>query len=291
LHSNLAGMYLGRGEFDKALAEANAGIHHGPKIVRGYAIGANASIELNRPDEAKALINKALDQGLDSPLLHALRLYLALADADQTTQEKEMAWFSGKAEEPLALRHQANHAAALGRYKKAVEFYKRGEELARERTSDIDPRALLLQRLRTDALFGYCPTSSKRQPPVPPDVVALCGDVTAARKFSELSAIPSRVTSGPLAYVRGQVLLAEGRAKEASAIFADILSRKAANWGPEYPAAQVGLARAATRDGDADKARKAYESFFALWKNADSDIPLLAAARKEYAHLAKTSDL
>ena len=33
------------------------------------------------------------------------------------------------------------------------------------------------------------------------------------------------------------------------------------------------------------KARKAYEDFFALWKDADSDIPILKQAKAEYARL------
>jgi len=37
--------------------------------------------------------------------------------------------------------------------------------------------------------------------------------------------------------------------------------------------------------GDASKARAAYQDFFALWKGADPDIPVLKQAKKEYARL------
>lgn len=33
------------------------------------------------------------------------------------------------------------------------------------------------------------------------------------------------------------------------------------------------------------KARAAYENFLALWKDADADIPILIAAKLEYAKL------
>ena len=33
------------------------------------------------------------------------------------------------------------------------------------------------------------------------------------------------------------------------------------------------------------KARAAYQDFFALWKDAESDIPVLVAAKSEYAKL------
>ena len=34
-----------------------------------------------------------------------------------------------------------------------------------------------------------------------------------------------------------------------------------------------------------EKARKAYQDFFALWKDADADIPILKEAKAEYAKL------
>jgi hypothetical protein len=38
--------------------------------------------------------------------------------------------------------------------------------------------------------------------------------------------------------------------------------------------------------GDLGKSRTMYESFFDLWKDADFDIPILVAAKQEYAVLA-----
>jgi hypothetical protein len=51
------------------------------------------------------------------------------------------------------------------------------------------------------------------------------------------------------------------------------------------PLAQLGLARAYTLTGDAEKARAAYQDFLALWKDADLDLPILIAAKSEYAKL------
>jgi hypothetical protein len=52
-----------------------------------------------------------------------------------------------------------------------------------------------------------------------------------------------------------------------------------------YPLAQLGLGRAAAISGDSGKARKAYQDFFALWKIADPDLPVLLEAKKEYEQL------
>ena len=49
--------------------------------------------------------------------------------------------------------------------------------------------------------------------------------------------------------------------------------------------ARLGLARAYAVEGDTAKARVAYQDFFALWKDADPGIPILVAAKSEYAKL------
>jgi cytochrome c-type biogenesis protein CcmH/NrfG len=45
------------------------------------------------------------------------------------------------------------------------------------------------------------------------------------------------------------------------------------------------LARAYVLQGDAAKARAAYRDFLTLWKDADSDIPILNQAKAEHAKL------
>jgi hypothetical protein len=49
--------------------------------------------------------------------------------------------------------------------------------------------------------------------------------------------------------------------------------------------AHLGLARAYSLSGNTAKAKTAYQDFFTLWKDADSDIPLLIQAKAEYAKL------
>jgi hypothetical protein len=45
------------------------------------------------------------------------------------------------------------------------------------------------------------------------------------------------------------------------------------------------IARAYPLSGDTVKAINAYQDFFALWKDADPDIPIIIAAESEYAKL------
>jgi hypothetical protein len=52
-----------------------------------------------------------------------------------------------------------------------------------------------------------------------------------------------------------------------------------------YAQAQLGLARAYAMAGDKANAKKAYDAFFLTWKDADPDLPMLVAGKKEYAAL------
>ncbi len=54
---------------------------------------------------------------------------------------------------------------------------------------------------------------------------------------------------------------------------------------PYLAQVQLGLARAYAMGGDKPAAKKAYEAFFVTWKDADADLPMLVAAKKEYAAL------
>jgi len=45
------------------------------------------------------------------------------------------------------------------------------------------------------------------------------------------------------------------------------------------------LARTLAIQGNTAKAKAAYQDFLTLWKDADPDIPILIAAKSEYAKL------
>jgi hypothetical protein len=88
------------------------------------------------------------------------------------------------------------------------------------------------------------------------------------------------------AYLRAEALLAAHQGHAAAAEFQKLLEHPGvvAN-EPIGPLAHLGLARAYILSGDATNARTAYKDFFALWKDADSDVPVLKQAKAEYAKL------
>jgi eukaryotic-like serine/threonine-protein kinase len=87
-------------------------------------------------------------------------------------------------------------------------------------------------------------------------------------------------------YVRGIVHLRAREGREAATEFQKILSHGGVWYvAPEHALADVGLARALAAQGDFPGSRHAYQDFFALWKDADPDIPILKEAKAEYGKL------
>ncbi|MGH9773987.1 MAG: protein kinase domain-containing protein [Candidatus Acidiferrales bacterium] len=87
-------------------------------------------------------------------------------------------------------------------------------------------------------------------------------------------------------YVRAQAFLDSHQGKEAAAEYLKILDHRGLIvYEPIAPLAHLGLGRAYALQGDTARARTAYQDFFALWKDADPDIPILKQARAEYSKL------
>jgi tetratricopeptide (TPR) repeat protein len=87
-------------------------------------------------------------------------------------------------------------------------------------------------------------------------------------------------------YLRGEAFLAARKGVPAATEFQKILDHPGAVANEPIGAlAHLGLGRAYAVAGDSAKAKTAYQDFFALWKNADPDIPILQQAKAEYAKL------
>ncbi len=105
--------------------------------------------------------------------------------------------------------------------------------------------------------------------------------------IQDLAAAAPYEAGRPRIYLlRGQAYLAAGKPADAAAEFKKVLARRDLKpLNNVYALAQLGLARAYAASGDAPGARTAYQDLFALWKDADPDVPVLLAARAEYAKL------
>jgi tetratricopeptide (TPR) repeat protein len=99
---------------------------------------------------------------------------------------------------------------------------------------------------------------------------------------------PPPVQEGTLypAYLRGEAYITAHNSSAAATEFQKFLDHRGIVINSPLGAlARLGLARAYALSGDTAKSRTAYQDFLTLWKDADPDIPILKAAKAEYAKL------
>jgi serine/threonine protein kinase/tetratricopeptide (TPR) repeat protein len=104
--------------------------------------------------------------------------------------------------------------------------------------------------------------------------------------------LPYDLGSGPnganynTMFFRGAAYLKLGDGARALAEYQKILDHRGLDpLSTFYPMARLGAARAYMLQGDRLHALTAYQDFFAAWKDADPDIPVLKEARAEYVKL------
>jgi len=113
-------------------------------------------------------------------------------------------------------------------------------------------------------------------------------DLQTAAPYELGSPLPQFEVGGSLypVYIRGEAYLLLHQGKEAAAEFQKFLDhRGVAVSCPLGAVARLQLGRAYAIQGDTVRSRAAYQDFFTLWKDADADIPILSAAKSEYAKL------
>jgi tetratricopeptide (TPR) repeat protein len=113
-------------------------------------------------------------------------------------------------------------------------------------------------------------------------------DLQAAAPYELGSPLPQFEVGGSLypVYIRGEAYMLLQQGKEAAAEFQKFLDyRGVAVSCPLGALARLQLGRAYALRGDTIRSRAAYQDFFTLWKDAEADIPILIAAKSEYAKL------
>jgi serine/threonine protein kinase/tetratricopeptide (TPR) repeat protein len=106
------------------------------------------------------------------------------------------------------------------------------------------------------------------------------------------SAIPYQLGAAPRSsgyfanFVRGEAFLRAHDGVKAAAEYQIILDHRGIDPASVlYSLAHLGLGRAYALQTDTAKAKAGYQDFFAVWKDADPDVPILKAARTEYEKL------
>ncbi|HEY4359608.1 MAG TPA: protein kinase [Bryobacteraceae bacterium] len=265
-HNNLGGLYNRVGETQKAVGEFEEAVRAAPRLPVGIENLSSTLLRLERLGEARAVLDKAIALGADAPRFHEGLLRIAYIQGDPAAAQKEIQWFAAKPEEYTALQLEATQALALGQPRNARQLIQKAVEMMRLRNLD-EPAARVEGLAQVDALMaaGAFPKAPKR-----------------VSKPEKRNGNPN---SSAALYSNGQALLIARKASEAAADFQKVLDHKVANWGPYYPLCYLGVARAAVMTHDTERAMKAYKDFFASWKEAEPDNPVLLEARDEYGAL------
>ncbi|HEV2349085.1 MAG TPA: protein kinase [Terriglobia bacterium] len=335
--NNLAVEYNQLGQFDKSLGDARQAVRLAPDIMNGYLMSAVAYIQLNRLDEAKAVLNDALQHKFSGPLIHSELSQIALAEGDETARKREDALMEATTEgKTIVTIRDARLAASRGELQLAGELFKRAQELDLQINLKESAAESVAQQGTVEALSGEKqngikdanaalmfsqspnvklsvaialafagedakaqdlasevaktrPLDTQVQSVNVPAVLSIIemdhGKVAKAINLLEAARPYDSADTGVL-FIRGTAYLKAGQASQAEQEFQKVIALKTVF--PEEPTvafAQLGLARAYALAGDKDKGRTAYQNFFALWKDADRDIPILKEAQTEYAEL------
>ncbi|MDX6290089.1 MAG: eukaryotic-like serine/threonine-protein kinase, partial [Blastocatellia bacterium] len=187
----------------------------------------------------------------------------------------------------------------LGRCPQAKERVARGLVLSRDRITLASAAMTLAYCNETGQAQSFIDELLKRYPKDTPNVGVIVPMARAAIEMNrgnyaqanEMLDPTNRFELGNVAgfwltYLRGEIYLRQKAGGDAAAAFQKILDHRGIEpISPLYPLAHLGLARASVLSGDTAKARKEYQDFLALWKDADPDLPILQQAKDEYAKL------
>jgi eukaryotic-like serine/threonine-protein kinase len=186
---------------------------------------------------------------------------------------------------------------ALARQKAAEVLAHSGDQNARAAAAGVLARAgdaggsqkvidELAKKYPADTLLNavWLPTARATNQ-IRADQAGQAADTLEAAAPYEFGSPPDGASYWPM-YVRGEAYLHLRNGAKAAVEYQKILDRHGINpTSPLYPLARLGSGRAYALHGDKAKAKAAYQDFFAMWKDADPDVPILKEAKAEYAKL------
>ena len=340
---NLANQYIVIGQFDKAVTEATEALQLNPSTIFPYSNLALAYRGLNRYEEAKEILEKAIAQNLDGGTVRRALYQIAFIQGDAAAMQRHVEATKGDPEGYRMLSLQGQAAQFSGQVRKGRELLRSAIAMAQRGNFNDNAALIAAQDALSEAEFGNFREARMKavaaleiEPtryvvPMVATTLAMTGDASQAQalvddfekrfpldtlvqavrlptakaiieiqrgnptRATQLleSAAPFEMGSGERTgspflaiYVRGLAYLKARDGVRAAAEFQKILDHRGiAPTSTNYSLAHVGLGRAWALAGDPAKARRAYQDFLALWKDADPDVPILIEAKREYAAL------
>jgi serine/threonine protein kinase/tetratricopeptide (TPR) repeat protein len=129
-HANLGVFYIALGQYDKAIAETEAGLRLEPTI-NGYANLANTYIAVNRLKDARQMLQEAQQKNFDNLFVRFDQYALAFLSGDTAEMERQVSWAAGRpGEEDQMLNAHADTQAYYGRLEKTRDLSRRAVDSA-----------------------------------------------------------------------------------------------------------------------------------------------------------------
>jgi DNA-binding winged helix-turn-helix (wHTH) protein/tetratricopeptide (TPR) repeat protein len=306
---NIANEYTKTGQYSSAIAAGEQALRLDPSRGISYSVLARAYMRVNRYADAKSTALRAVALGKDSYGLHAILYQIAFAEHDQAAMSHETSWSRGRPSEWFSLYVQALAAATADNIligQGSMEFdlglpAAARATLSRVRRQDTDKPDLAFEM----AELGDIPFAER--------FLAVYGGSTShpgtlmtyaylprlraeialhqAKPLDAIAALkpaaPYELAGGLIAFAqRGEAYRRAGQAEKAADEYKNILAHQGVDpLSPLFPLAHLWLGRSSAQASHVQASRSEYEKLFALWKDADKDLPVLVAARREYAAL------
>jgi len=219
----------------------------------GYQQAVNLARQ-RKLDEIAAMI-LAREATFEAEMGNSRAAHDGVVAALSSSRGRDSLWYAGQA---FALTGEAREAEAIA------------QELVRQNPTDTLVNAVAVPSIRAAIAMNQGN---------PGKAIELLQTATPY-EFGTTTVVASN-------YLRGLAYLKLHQGKEAAAEFQKILDHPGVCIFslPTCRLARLQLGRALVVAGDAGGARTAYQDFFALWKDADPDVPILKEAKAEYAKL------
>jgi eukaryotic-like serine/threonine-protein kinase len=230
-------------------------------------------IQQGRFDSAEQLRLQALRPTLKDSNADSWVIPAALEDAEVGKDAQARRYESQAAGGPLDRNGKIDLAQALARSGRAAEAGRLADQVSAERPEDTLVQHYFVPSIRAAIkLRQHDPAAA---------IDLLRGTAKYDLAFTGFDYLYP-------AYIRGLAYLALDDGRSAAAQFQKLIDNPGfAVRHVTGPLAWLQLGRAQKMMGDEAAARKSYQTFLDLWKNADPDIPIYQQAKAEYAKLRK----
>ena len=157
-HNNLSVLLIEMGQFEEGLAEGLEASRLEPDVEPPYRRQMDAYLCLDRPSDARKVMDRLRTLGLGGPRIHQRFLEIGYVDDDDAVIQRETQWFAGKPGEYLSLGLQAANRNTMGQRRESHKLYHRAAETALRLGLQNAARELDEADAQSDALIGDCQT-------------------------------------------------------------------------------------------------------------------------------------